>query len=121
MPTFIHDAQKRVVYRLEEPKATPQYSGRNRNPSGWIVTTEVEVTSAVPQIHFATSATIKSQIRSEEFPNPPASSAEIAVGKFLVRGTPRGVQISEAAYTAIRGQYEANFKEGHAANDPGEA
>jgi len=109
MPSFIHDVPRRIVYRMLEPKAEPQRSGRNQMPTGWIITAEIEETRVVPETHLETSATCKRVLRSSEFTNPPSSSANIAIGKFLVRGKPRGDAISEADYYVIRAQYEADF------------
>lgn len=119
MPTYIHDVATKTVYRMQDPKAQPQFTGRSRMPTSWIVSAEVEETCAAPATHLLTSATFKQVLRSPEFPNPPASSAEIAIGKFLIRGKPQGVPISEAEYTAIRAQYEADFKAGQNHSDIG--
>lgn len=117
MATFVHDAHRQIVYRMMHPKATPTFSGKSRVIKGWIVEAAVEETSAVRNGYLETSATTTGVIRSDEFANPPTSSAEIAINKFLVRGTPRGVRISEAEYLTLRARYEASFAEGDTSLD----
>ena len=106
MNIFLHNKQQRILIKCHSPRAVVQRGLKRAALQGWKVTAIVEETSPLFSSGDGKPTTLQRSISSPLLPNPPYSSAQIALGSYNFRRDLIGEEVTEDVYLQIRRNYE---------------
>lgn len=113
MTIYLHSEKQRLLSKCHSPRADAQREQKGNKLRGWVVTAIVEETSPAPLLlNGILSATQQRSISSPLLPDPPYSTAEIALGSYNLKRQLLGEMISEEEYLQAKESYEAEARNG---------